>query len=93
MRKHLIPPCHFLAHDAWRCSWVVGALDASWRAVYEILWSSYPDKVEDFERMWGSDEDWTQDIIARHVCFSLAIQGINDAEHRDAGPKPEPMVL
>ena len=94
MRKHMIDSAlSFFSSRRMTHSWVVGALDASWRAVYEILWSSYPGKVKEFERMWGSDEDWTQKIIAFHVCSSLAIQGSNNDEQRDAGTRHDPMVL
>lgn len=42
-----------------RHAWIVGALDASWRAVEEIILRSYPPKVyKDFVRMWGKNEEW-----------------------------------
>ncbi|KAH9835191.1 FAD/NAD-binding domain-containing protein [Rhodofomes roseus] len=65
-----------------RHAWVVGALDASWRAVYEILQTSYPDKVVKFKELWGSSEDWTDKLVYDHVCFSLLSQGLRDVEHK-----------
>lgn len=41
-----------------RHAWIVGALDASWRAVDEIILRSYPDRYGDFIRMWGRNEEW-----------------------------------
>ncbi|KAH9926686.1 uncharacterized protein B0H18DRAFT_1005121 [Fomitopsis serialis] len=61
-----------------RHAWVVGALDASWRAVYEILQTSYPGQVDKFKRLWGSDEEWTDEVLDRHVCYSLIAQGLRD---------------
>lgn len=66
-------------------SWVVGALDASWRAVYEILRTSYPEKLKRFKQLWGSDEDWTDASITRHVCYSLLTQGMENFGSGDAG--------
>lgn len=41
-----------------RHAWVVGALDSAWRAVKEILLLDYKDKIEDFEAMWGRNQEW-----------------------------------
>lgn len=41
-----------------RHAWIVGALDASWRAVYNIVLSDYKDQKENFEKKWGKDEEW-----------------------------------
>ncbi|KAG8909823.1 hypothetical protein FRC01_006711 [Tulasnella sp. 417] len=41
-----------------RHAWIVGALDASWRAVYEIVVKDYPDKKKEFEEKWGKNEEW-----------------------------------
>ncbi|KAG9017123.1 hypothetical protein FRB90_001686 [Tulasnella sp. 427] len=40
--------------------WIVGALDASWRAVLECLWiePKLRHKVKDFKGMWGENEEW-----------------------------------
>ncbi|KZT70525.1 amine oxidase [Daedalea quercina L-15889] len=82
--KHMTQPAalgrlHFAGEAlSTRHAWVVGALDASWRAVYEILCSTYPDKIKQFKRMWGSDEDWTDATISRNVSYSLIAQGLND---------------
>ncbi|THU91424.1 FAD/NAD(P)-binding domain-containing protein, partial [Dendrothele bispora CBS 962.96] len=35
-----------------RHAWVVGALSASWRAVHQIICATYPEKKEDFYRLW-----------------------------------------
>ncbi|KAG8999539.1 hypothetical protein FRB90_012052 [Tulasnella sp. 427] len=41
-----------------RHAWVVGALDSAWRAVKEVLWVSHRDKLVEFERLWGNNEEW-----------------------------------
>lgn len=41
-----------------RHAWIVGALDASWRAVYEIVLSDYYGKKQQFEDKWGKNEEW-----------------------------------
>jgi len=41
-----------------RHAWVVGALDSAWRAVKEILLLDYRDKIQDFEDMWGRNQEW-----------------------------------
>ncbi|KAG9050158.1 hypothetical protein FS837_007457 [Tulasnella sp. UAMH 9824] len=44
-----------------RHAWIVGALDASWRAVLEILWGSGPvgwALVKEFKTLWGENEEW-----------------------------------
>lgn len=41
-----------------RHAWIVGALDASWRAVYEIVLHSYPERYNMFLRLWGKNEEW-----------------------------------
>ena len=53
-------------------------MDASWRAVFEILRTSFPEKIHKFKQLWGSDEDWTDTSIMRHVCYSLLIQGVDN---------------
>ncbi|KAI0951722.1 hypothetical protein AcV7_007740 [Taiwanofungus camphoratus] len=55
-----------------RHAWVVGALDASWRTVREILNSSYPHLIPKFEQEWGSEEDWSTERILRQLAISMA---------------------
>ena len=52
-------------------SWVVGALEASTRAVHRILCESYPDKLEEFERECGFAEGWTRDLLMKQVAVTL----------------------
>ena len=53
-----------LCTDTVRCSWVVGALEASIRAVNEILRSSCPTKdAVEFENTYGLPEGWTKDML------------------------------
>ena len=40
-------------------SWVVGALDSSWRAVYEYLKVTGQDeKIKKFKTLWGESSEW-----------------------------------
>ncbi|KAG1822477.1 uncharacterized protein BJ212DRAFT_1328096 [Suillus subaureus] len=40
-------------------SWVVGALDSAWRAVYEyLLTSGQHEKIQKFFDLWGQNEEW-----------------------------------
>lgn len=55
-RLHRIEESHFLL------SWVVGALDSAWRAVYEILWLSHRDKLPEFLLRWGENQEWVPDV-------------------------------
>ncbi|KAI9573056.1 hypothetical protein HD554DRAFT_2167339 [Boletus coccyginus] len=42
-----------------RHGWVVGALDSSWRAVYEYLKvTGQDDKIKKFKTLWGENSDW-----------------------------------
>ncbi|KAG1879144.1 hypothetical protein F4604DRAFT_1880092 [Suillus subluteus] len=42
-----------------RHSWVVGALDSAWRAVYEyLLTSGQHEKIQKFFDLWGQNEEW-----------------------------------
>ncbi|KAG1873114.1 hypothetical protein F4604DRAFT_2011818 [Suillus subluteus] len=42
------------------CRWVVGALDSTWRAVYEYLLASRQhEKIQRFFNLWGKNEEWT----------------------------------
>ncbi|KAG8982620.1 hypothetical protein FRB90_006673 [Tulasnella sp. 427] len=41
-----------------RHAFVVGALDASWRAVDEIILRSYPEKRAHFQARWGRNQEW-----------------------------------
>ncbi|GJE93603.1 hypothetical protein PsYK624_097630 [Phanerochaete sordida] len=50
-----------------RHGWVVGALNASSRAVSAILAESYPDKFEDFSRKPGLPEAWTKRALEEHI--------------------------
>jgi len=43
-----------------RHGWVIGALNSSWRAVYEILLKSYREKLPLFYTLWGFDQDWAR---------------------------------
>ena len=47
-----------------RHAWVVGALNSAWRAVDAILYKSWPEKLPDFHRKWGVDEEW---ISSKHL--------------------------
>lgn len=40
-------------------SWVVGALDSSWRAVYTYLKVTGQDeKIKKFKMLWGENSEW-----------------------------------
>jgi len=40
-------------------SWIVGALDSSWRAVYEYLKVTGQDeKIKKFKMLWGENSEW-----------------------------------
>jgi hypothetical protein len=40
-------------------SWVVGALDSSWRAVYAYLKVTGQDeKIKKFKMLWGENSEW-----------------------------------
>lgn len=39
-------------------SWIVGALDSTWRAICEYLIVSHPDKVNEFTQKWGFQNEW-----------------------------------
>ncbi|KZT10365.1 amine oxidase [Laetiporus sulphureus 93-53] len=57
-----------------RHAWVVGALDASWRAVREILLLSRPKLLDKFEKLWGPDEDCNDTIMLRQIAMSHYLQ-------------------
>ena len=50
-------------------SWIVGALDASWRAAFEIIHMSFPEKRDSFRTQWHLNEGWDMN----KVCKLLAI--------------------
>ncbi|KAG9050156.1 hypothetical protein FS837_007455 [Tulasnella sp. UAMH 9824] len=54
-----------------RHAWIVGALDASWRAVAHILLRSYPDRYPAFISMWGKNEEW---IPSRHFMQQINME-------------------
>ena len=54
-----------------RRRWVVGALEASKRAVYEIMCESYPDKRVLFEEKCGTPESWTAESLLKQVAITL----------------------
>ncbi|EKM51142.1 uncharacterized protein PHACADRAFT_199975 [Phanerochaete carnosa HHB-10118-sp] len=54
-----------------RHAWVVGALEASKLAVYRIIYCSYPEKLEEFEKKWGLPEAWTRESIMKQVAVTL----------------------
>ncbi|TFK66664.1 FAD/NAD(P)-binding domain-containing protein [Pluteus cervinus] len=53
-----------------RHAWVVGALTASWRAIRQILLATYPGKLPEFYRMWGDNEDWSDEIVLTMLALS-----------------------
>ncbi|EKM51231.1 uncharacterized protein PHACADRAFT_213099 [Phanerochaete carnosa HHB-10118-sp] len=54
-----------------RHAWVVGALQASHRAVWQIIATSYPSKLKRFEERWGRTEAWTRESLLRQVDVSV----------------------
>lgn len=40
--------------------WLSGTLDASWRAVLQILSLSHPDKIPEFIQKWGCCREWLE---------------------------------
>ncbi|GJE93595.1 FAD-dependent oxidoreductase [Phanerochaete sordida] len=54
-----------------RHGWVVGALEASKRAVYEIVCESYPEQRVPFEQKCGRPESWTADSLLKQVAITL----------------------
>ncbi|KII83644.1 hypothetical protein PLICRDRAFT_148036 [Plicaturopsis crispa FD-325 SS-3] len=43
---------------SFRHGWIVGALDSTWRAIHEYLTVSHPDKLPEFLRKWGVNDDY-----------------------------------
>ncbi|GJE93594.1 FAD/NAD-binding domain-containing protein [Phanerochaete sordida] len=54
-----------------RHGWIIGAIEASKRAVCEILISSYPEKLPDFEKRWSMPEAWTLELLAKQIAISM----------------------
>ena len=52
----IVPPLCLLI------SWTVGAVDASWRAAYEIINLSFPDLRHPFRKQWGLNEGWDEKL-------------------------------
>ena len=62
-------------------SWVVGALDSAWKAVYEYLKLTGQDaKLKKFEQLWGGNSEWTassslvtdgpdHDLLEEHIAL------------------------
>ena len=46
-----------------RTSWVIGAIEASHRAVWQIVSSSYPHHVAKFQAEHGLPEGWTEKLL------------------------------
>ncbi|KAG8950324.1 hypothetical protein FRC04_007766 [Tulasnella sp. 424] len=56
-----------------RHAWIVGALDASWRAVYEIVLHSQDKELyKKFLRLWGKNEEW---IPSPHFFRHIGMEG------------------
>lgn len=59
---------------------MVGALEASFRAVRAILVASWPEKLEEFEKQWGMRDDkdfFTEELILRQ--FAIAENALTKA--------------
>ncbi|EJD00156.1 FAD/NAD-binding domain-containing protein [Fomitiporia mediterranea MF3/22] len=55
-----------------RHAWVVGALEASYRAVKEIIMLSYPEKLDEFEQRWTlHDKEWADGSLERQILVSI----------------------
>lgn len=44
-----------------RSSWVVGALDSAWRAVYNYLVMTDESKIPKFFELWGKNAEWFEE--------------------------------
>lgn len=75
--KHLTRPAaqgrlHFAGEVvSVRHAWVVGAMEASKRAVETILRESFPGKCAAFEKEWGMPEAWTAKSLLMQVLISM----------------------
>ncbi|GJE93598.1 FAD/NAD-binding domain-containing protein [Phanerochaete sordida] len=54
-----------------RHAWVIGALQASHRAVYQIIASSFPSKLDLLEQRWGLPEAWTHRSLMEQVAVTM----------------------
>ncbi|KZT10364.1 uncharacterized protein LAESUDRAFT_711566 [Laetiporus sulphureus 93-53] len=58
-----------------RHGWFVGVLDASWRAVRDIVIASFPQLLDGFEQKWRKEANWNDSIAARQFAISMHLQG------------------
>ena len=51
-------------------SWVAGALNSGWRAVYVMLLRHYPRLIAKFKKEWGDSEEWDDRTLAKHTLLA-----------------------
>lgn len=61
MRKSYSKICNRSRHLIVLRSWVVGALDSAWRAVYNYLFYTDPSKLPKFFELWGRNAEWFEE--------------------------------
>lgn len=54
----------------WTFSWVVGALEASYRAVKTIISTDYPELSDTFVQLWGEDALWSREAVLKQFAIS-----------------------
>ena len=61
----------FLANST-AYSWVVGALDSAWKAVFQYLKvTGQDDKIATFKEIWGENVEWTsKSTLVDHAQYS-----------------------
>jgi hypothetical protein len=61
-------------------SWVAGAFDSSWRAVYQFLiafQSQYgPEYMKKFLTIWGTSEYWDDDTLQNHTKVAVHLNNL-----------------
>jgi hypothetical protein len=89
MRMYIHSQSRWRASDPnFTNSWVAGALDSAWRAVYQYLSLYQPDSVmQTFYNEWGSSEYWDEtsdeelvkqnrELMERHLVIALHKSGV-----------------
>ena len=57
------PPQRAADYPCLLISWIVGALDASWRATFEIIHMSFPERSGPFRTQWRMNAGWDMNKI------------------------------
>ena len=97
MRMYIHSQSRWRASDPnFTNSWVAGALDSAWRAVYQYLSLYQPESVmQAFYNEWGSSEYWDEtsdealveqnrELMERHLVIALHKSGVRLPKEEDA---------